>query len=72
VERIAQNTLSRDDEAARIALNVQPDQWIEVVIAIGRRGDKAVVPERFHGGETPNTRRPIAEAIFEGAFPAAS
>ena len=42
------------------------------VVAIGKRGDKAVLAERFHAGETPNTRRPIAEAIFEGAFPTAS
>ena len=60
-----------DEEAARAATNVPPDHRIEAVVAIGKRGDKSVLPERFHAGETPNVRRPIAEAVFEGAFPAA-
>ena len=59
-----------DDEAARKALNVPPDHRIEAAVAIGRRGEKAVLPERYHAGETPNGRRPLRETVFEGAFPA--
>jgi nitroreductase len=60
-----------DDEAARVTLSVPADHRIEAVVAIGRRGDKAALPERYRAGETPNSRRPIAEAVFEGAFPSA-
>jgi nitroreductase len=59
-----------DDEAARVALNVPADHRIEAVVAIGKRGDKQGLPERFHAGEMPNGRRPIAEAVFEAAFSA--
>ena len=58
-----------DDEVARVALNVPADHRIEAAVAIGRRGDKAALPERYHTGETPNTRRPLRESVFEGAFP---
>ncbi len=58
-----------DDEAARVALNVPADHRIEAAVAIGRRGEKGTLDERYHAGETPNGRRPIAEAVFEGAFP---
>ncbi len=58
-----------DDIAARVALNVPGDHRIEAVVAIGRRGDKTALPERYHAGETPSSRRPIAEAVFEGCFP---
>jgi nitroreductase len=58
-----------DDEAARNALNVPPDHRIEAAVAIGRRGDKGSLPDRYHAGETPNGRRPLRETVFEGAFP---
>jgi len=61
-----------DDEAARLALNVPADNRIEAAVAIGRHGDMAALPERYHLGEIPSTRRPLRESVFEGAFPVAS
>ncbi|MFG1283027.1 nitroreductase family protein [Xanthobacter autotrophicus] len=59
-----------DVERARVELKVPDDFEVQAVIAIGRRGDKSILPENFHGGETPNGRRPVKETAFEGAFPA--
>jgi nitroreductase len=56
-------------DKARTELKVPDDYAVEAAIAIGRRGDKSILPESFHKGETPNGRRPIAETAFEGAFP---
>lgn len=60
-----------DPERTRTELNVPDDYAVEIAIAVGRRGDKSLLPENFHAGETPNGRRPLAETAFEGAFPAA-
>ena len=61
-----------DDAAARVALNVPADHRIEAAVAVGRRGDRALLPERYHIGEAPNNRRPLRESVFEGALPDAS
>ncbi|MFG1296906.1 nitroreductase family protein [Xanthobacter variabilis] len=58
-------------ERTRTELKVPDDYEIEAAIAIGRHGDKSILPESFHKGESPNGRRPIAETAFEGAFPKA-
>ncbi len=60
-----------DAEQARAVLGVPVDHDVEAAIAIGRRGDKALLPESFHKGESPNGRRPLSETVFEGGFPAA-
>ncbi|WP_234053157.1 MULTISPECIES: nitroreductase family protein [unclassified Xanthobacter] len=60
-----------DVERTRRELKVPDDYEIEAAIAIGRHGDKSILPESFHKGESPNGRRPITETAFEGAFPKA-
>lgn len=60
-----------DVERSRTELKVPDDFEVQAAIAVGRRGDKSILPESFHGGETPNGRRPVKETAFEGAFPAA-
>lgn len=59
-----------DVEKTRTDLKVPDDYEVEIAIALGRRGDKSLLPESFHKGETPSGRRPLAETVFEGAFPA--
>ncbi len=44
---------------------------VEMALAIGRLGDPATLAEGLRAREMPNTRKPIAESVFEGAFPAA-
>lgn len=58
-----------DVEKTRTALKVPDDFEVEAAIAIGRRGDKSILPESFHKGEAPNGRRPVAQTAFEGSFP---
>lgn len=61
-----------DAERARTELNIPADYHVDVAIAVGRRGDKSLLPEAFHGGENPNGRKPVTEVVIEGAFPKAS
>jgi nitroreductase len=58
-----------DVERTRQELGIPSGFAINAVIAIGRRGDKGLIPETFHAGETPNGRRPISELAFPGKFP---
>ena len=57
-----------DREAARRVLKVPDDLQLEVVIAVGRRGDPAGLPEWAMAREQPNDRRPLAELAREGTF----
>lgn len=41
---------------------------VEAAFAIGRRGDKAKLPEPLQAREQPNGRRALAEIAFEGGF----
>lgn len=58
-----------DHEGARKQLNVPDDYAVEVAIAIGRPGDKTLLPEDFQALETPNQRRPLAESVIGARFP---
>lgn len=52
------------------ALAVPPRYRIEAAAAIGRVGDPATLPEKLRAREVPSGRRPIAESVFRGRFPA--
>jgi nitroreductase len=60
-----------DIPRAAIELNVPEDHRVEAAIAIGRRGDKAILPEALAAREIPNARKPQSAFVFEGGFPAA-
>ncbi len=48
-----------------------PDGYrVECAIAIGRRGDKSVLPEPVQAREAPNGRNTVESFAFEGGFPA--
>jgi len=58
-----------DVERAYTALNVPADTYrVETVIAIGKLGDKRVLPPPLQEREQPNARRPVEELVFEGGF----
>jgi nitroreductase len=61
-----------DPERARTELNVPSDYHVDVAIAVGRRGDKSILPETFHAGESPNGRKSVTEVTIEGGFPRTS
>ena len=46
----------------------EADYRVEAAFAIGRPTDKSVLPEMFHGGETPSGRKPVSGFVFEGRF----
>ncbi len=58
-----------DKDKTRVALNVPDDFAIEVIVAIGQRGDKAALPENFQSREAPSDRLPLASLVLEGGFP---
>lgn len=57
-----------DKDALRARLGVPADHALEAVIAIGKRGDKSVLPEALQAREQPNQRRPLRELVAEGRF----
>ncbi len=57
-----------DFDAARKELGVPERFRIEAAIAIGKQGDKSVLPEGLAKGEVPSGRKPIEEFTFAGNF----
>lgn len=58
-----------DFDRARAEL-VVPDRFrIEAAAAIGRIGDKSLLPEILQAREAPSDRKPIGEIAFQGSFP---
>jgi len=60
-----------DHARAPVELNVPADHRVEMALAIGKRGDKSILPEAAQAREQPSPRNPIAQSIFEGGFPKA-
>ena len=58
-----------DRERAFAELNVPQGFRVEAVYAVGRRADKAKLPEALQAREFPSPRRPLRESTFEGSFP---
>lgn len=58
-----------DMDRAFAELGVPIGYRVEQMIAVGRRGDPALLSESARAREQPNTRRPLSESVFEGAFP---
>ena len=57
-----------DYARAKTTLNVPDDFQVEAMAAVGRPGPLTVLPEDFQARESPNTRRPITELVFEGLY----
>lgn len=55
-------------DGLRQALGIPDDYAIEAIIAIGKLGDKAILPEALQGRESPSARRPLAELVADGRF----
>ncbi len=52
-----------------IDLNVPENYRPEAAIAVGRQGDKSLLPERLREREAPNGRHPQRLFVFSGGFP---
>jgi nitroreductase len=57
-----------DREGARRALAVPDDYEIEIVIAIGRATDSAVLPAELQAKEFPSGRLPVKSFVADGEF----
>ncbi len=51
-------------------LGVPPDYRVEAAIAIGRPGDKSLLPEALRAREQPSDRLPLPQLVWEGRFDA--
>lgn len=50
-------------------LNVPDGYRVEMAFALGKPGDKSILPEALQAREQPSGRNPQADFVFEGAFP---
>lgn len=57
-----------DYAKATEALNLPAEHRVEMIIAIGKRGDKSVLPEALQAREAPNSRSPLSAIVREGKF----
>ena len=51
-------------------LNVPEGYRVEAAVAIGKRGDPSILPEKVAAREKPSDREPLSTTVFEGSFPA--
>ena len=59
-----------DMDRAFAELNVPQGYRVEAAIAVGRPGDKSILPEALQARETPNGRDPLSKTAIAGGFPA--
>jgi nitroreductase len=57
-----------DQELARGNLGIPEDHALHAVIAIGRRGDTAGLPDALKAREHPSDRLPVGALVSEGRF----
>jgi hypothetical protein len=57
-----------DYARARVVLGIPEEFTVDAMAAVGRPGRKEELPEDFQARESPSTRRPISELIFEGRY----
>jgi nitroreductase len=57
-----------DYERARAELKIPEGFRVEAMVAVGRPGDPATLPEAAREREEPNGRKPLAETTCEGIF----
>lgn len=57
-----------DFEAAPAALGLPDGYRVEAAVAVGRHGDKSILPEYLQAREAPSPRLTVSEIAFEGSF----
>lgn len=58
-----------DRDKARSALRVPDDYALEAAVAIGRPGDRSLLPADLQEREIPTGRHPLKDLVFAGGFP---
>ncbi|MCM2294412.1 nitroreductase family protein [Allorhizobium sp. BGMRC 0089] len=59
-----------DFDKAAAVMGVPSEYKIEAAIAVGKMGDKSILPEGLQAKETPNSRKPLSDVASEGTFKA--
>ncbi|WP_298354831.1 nitroreductase family protein [Rhodoblastus sp.] len=59
-----------DRDLARAASHAPDTLKIEVIVAIGKRGDASLLPPERRSSEKPKPRKAMDEIVFAGGFPA--
>lgn len=57
-----------DRDKAREVLQVPENYAIQAIIALGYKGEKEILEEKFHEREKPSNRKEVDEFISEGIF----
>ena len=58
-----------DYDRAVTELGIPDGFHLEAAIAVGKRGDRAKLPDGLRERESPNSRNPVPTFVAEGAFP---
>lgn len=58
-----------DHAAVAEVINLPVNHATHVIVAIGKQGSGAELPESMQAREFPSSRRPISESVVRGAFP---
>jgi nitroreductase len=67
-ELVAHGMEGFDYGRAKVELAIPDDFEVHAMIAIGHRAPAENLPEKYRAMEHPNSRRPLHEIVFEGAF----
>lgn len=57
-----------DYQKAREAFVIPQDYEVMAMFAMGKLGNKESLPEKLQKAETPNSRKPLKEVVFEDEF----
>ena len=57
-----------DQDRVRALLGVPDEYALQAVVAIGRQGERGVLPEHLQPREQPSPRRPLADSVARGRF----
>ncbi len=57
-----------DRDALAAAIRLPADHAINAVVAIGKVGDPATLPDALRVREVPSQRRPLSETVLRGSF----
>ena len=63
---IAHGMIGFDKEKARATRGVPEGFSVDMMFAVGKKGDPMLLPEGYRPRETPSDRKPLAEIMFEG------
>lgn len=64
----AHGMVGLDFESAFAELGLPAGYRVEAAFAVGRQGDKSILPEGLQAREAPSGRLPLSEIAFEGRF----